>query len=107
MSQAGSSIASTHACFHAFLLSDIPVDQLHPRPLGADFIPRGSRVKLIKFLLTNADEKVRFYSNEFKAYGFCDPEDIQDFDKSVKAWVTMRDTEALPYEEDIGAERAA
>ena len=103
MSQAGSSIAPSHLSIFAFLAKDIPATQLE----GGNQYPglvvqKGSRVMLTHFPRSTAHDvdHVRFYSNEHRVHGMCQPDDVTDFDQIVSAYITLHSNQALPYEEE-------
>ena len=103
MSLAGSSVAPSHLSIFAFLANDIPALQLE----GGDHQPeliikKGSRIMLTHFPRADAQDvdHVRFYSNEHNVHGACQPDDVVDFDRIVNAYITLRENQALPYEEE-------
>ena len=84
MSTCGSSIAASHLSIFAFLANDIPARQLEGDALSDDFvIEKGTRIMLTQFPRSSGFEKdhIRFYSNEHRLHGTCQPDDVQNFDK--------------------------
>ena len=103
MSETGSSIAASHLSVYAFLANDVPVSVIdYPDIEKGAIFNKGSRVLLTSFPRDELDDIdfIKFYSNEHKLYGACEPEDIRDFQTVVKSYITLRNLGAFPYDDE-------
>ena len=106
MSTSNRSVALSHCSIYAFLANDIPFEQLQGDKVNADLvIQKGSRIMLTHFPQSNIREaeQVRFYSNEYAVHGVCLPSDILDFDLVVGSYITLKEKQALPFEEEASS----
>ena len=102
-SNSGSCIAATHLSIYAFLANDVQVSRVdYPSIEPGMVFKKGSRVMLTSFPRDELDDIdfIRFYSNENKLYGACEPEDICDFQTVIDSYITLRKHGAFPFDDE-------